>query len=166
MLNRIVLIGRLTRDPELRYTSNGTPVCNFTLAVERNYTNGNGEKDVDFINIVTWRGLAENCARHLGKGRLVGVDGSLQIRKSEKNNRTYINPEVNADNVRFLDFANNNNQRNNSQVKGNKQQSNNQGPGQQSKSKNNTQKGQQNSGQQVNEQYNDNFEGDDFNVPF
>ncbi|RQD74198.1 MAG: single-stranded DNA-binding protein, partial [Halanaerobium sp. MSAO_Bac5] len=68
MLNRIVLIGRLTRDPELRYTSNGTPVCNFTLAVERNYTNRQGDRDVDFINIVTWRGLAENCARHLGKG--------------------------------------------------------------------------------------------------
>ena len=59
LLNRIVLIGRLTRDPELRYTSNGTPVCNFTLAVERNYTNRNGDRDVDFINIVTWRGLAE-----------------------------------------------------------------------------------------------------------
>ena len=105
MLNRIVLIGRIVADPELRYTSSGVPVCNFRIACERNYTNRDGEKDVDFINIVTWRGLAENCARHLGKGRLVGVDGSLQIRKSENNNRTYINPEVNADNVRFLDFA-------------------------------------------------------------
>lgn len=105
MLNRIVLIGRLTRDPELRYTGNGTPVCNFTLAVERNFTNKEGKRDVDFINIVTWRGLAENCAKHLGKGRLVGVDGNLQIRKSENNNKTYINPEVIADNVRFLDFA-------------------------------------------------------------
>jgi single-strand DNA-binding protein len=164
MLNRIVLIGRLTKDPSLRYTENGTPVCNFTLAVERNYTNRDGDRDVDFINIVTWRGLAENCARHLGKGRLVGVDGSLQIRKSENNNRTYINPEVNADNVRFLDFANNNSQRKNSQAKGNKQQSNGQhskNNSQQSNSKNNTQKG-----QQVNEQYNDNFEGDEFEVPF
>jgi single-strand DNA-binding protein len=161
ILNRIVLIGRLTKDPSLRYTENGTPVCNFTLAVERNYTNRDGDRDVDFINIVTWRGLAENCARHLGKGRLVGVDGSLQIRKSQNNNRTYINPEVNADNVRFLDFANDNNQRKNSQAKGNKQQSNNQGPGQQSNGKN-----QQSNGQQVNEQYNDNFEGDDFDVPF
>jgi len=107
-MNKICLIGRLTASPELRYTGNGTPVCNFTLAVERNYTNRDGEKDVDFIDIVTWRGLAENCARHLGKGRLVGVDGSLQIRKSENNNRTYINPEVNADNVRFLDWDNNN----------------------------------------------------------
>lgn len=122
MLNRIVLIGRLTRDPELRYTSNGTPVCNFTLAVERNYTNRDGDRDVDFINIVTWRGLAENCARHLGKGRLVGVDGSLQIRKSENNNRTYINPEVNADNVRFLDFARDNNQGENGQNTNSNQQ--------------------------------------------
>ncbi len=106
MLNRIVLIGRLVRDPELRYTSNGTPVCNFTLAVERNYTNREGDRDVDFINIVTWRKRAETCAQHLGKGRLVGIDGSLQIRKSEskKDGRTYINPEVVAENVRFLDW--------------------------------------------------------------
>jgi len=106
LLNRIVLIGRLVRDPELRYTSNGTPVCNFTLAVERNYTNREGDRDVDFINIVTWRKRAETCAQHLGKGRLVGIDGSLQIRKSEskKDGRTYINPEVVAENVRFLDW--------------------------------------------------------------
>jgi single-strand DNA-binding protein len=108
MLNRIVLIGRLTASPELRYTSNGTPVCNFTLACERNYSDKQGDRPVDFINIVTWRGLAENCAKHLGKGRLVGVDGSLNIRKSESDGRTYINPEVNADNVRFLDFAKDN----------------------------------------------------------
>lgn len=112
ILNRIVLIGRLTASPELRYTSNGTPVCNFNLAVERNYTNRQGERDVDFINIVTWRGLAESCARHLGKGRLVGVDGSLHIKKSENNGRKYINPEVTADNVRFLDFAKDKNNQN------------------------------------------------------
>ena len=160
MLNRIVLIGRLTRDPELRYTSNGTPVCNFTLAVERNYTNRDGDRDVDFIKIVTWRGLAENCARHLGKGRLVGVDGSLQIRKSENNNRTYINPEVNADNVRFLDFGNNNSKSRSS----NQRQSQN----------NNQQQNKSNSSQQKNSkeqddfdaQFDDNFDADDFNVPF
>ena len=122
MLNRILLIGRLTRDPELRYTSNGTPVCNFTIAVERNYTNRDGDKDVDFINIVTWRGLAENCAKHLGKGRLVGVDGSLNIRKSESDGRTYINPEVNADNVRFLDFAKDNRKSNDSQKRKTKEE--------------------------------------------
>jgi len=160
LLNRIVLIGRLTRDPELRYTSNGTPVCNFTLAVERNYTNRNGDRDVDFINIVTWRGLAENCARHLGKGRLVGVDGSLQIRKSENNNRTYINPEVNADNVRFLDFGNNNGSRNNNQGQSQNNQSNRQ--------QNNNQ-AQQNKKQEQDDfdaQFDDNFDADDFDVPF
>ena len=161
MLNRIVLIGRLTRDPELRYTSNGTPVCNFTLAVERNYTNRDGDRDVDFINIVTWRGLAENCARHLGKGRLVGVDGSLQIRKSENNNRTYINPEVNADNVRFLDFGNNNKSRSNNQgqYKNNNQQ----------QKKENTGSSQQNNKKEQDDfdaQFDDNFDADDFDVPF
>ena len=95
------------RDPEMRYTGNGTPVSNFTLAVERNYTNQQGEREVDFINIVTWRKLAEHCAQHLGKGRLVAVDGSLQIRKSESNGRTYINPEVVANDVRFLDWPDN-----------------------------------------------------------
>ncbi len=107
MLNHVVLIGRLVRDPELRYTTNGTPVSNFTLAVERNYTNQQGERDVDFIRIVTWRKLAETCAHHLGKGRLVAVQGTLQIRKSEKDGRTYINPEVVASEVRFLDWPDN-----------------------------------------------------------
>jgi len=160
LLNRIVLIGRLTRDPELRYTSNGTPVCNFTLAVERNYTNRDGDRDVDFINIVTWRGLAENCARHLGKGRLVGVDGSLQIRKSENNNRTYINPEVNADNVRFLDFGSSNSRSNNQGQSQNNQNNNKQ---QQNKS------AQQNKKQEQDDfdaQFDDNFDADDFDVPF
>ncbi|HMA59767.1 MAG TPA: single-stranded DNA-binding protein [Halanaerobiales bacterium] len=111
MLNHIVLIGRLVRDPELRYTSNGTPVANFTLAVERNYRNQQGETEVDYIKIVTWRKLAENVAHHLGKGRLVAVEGSLQIRKSQgkNDNRTYINPEVIANNVKFLDWPSDNN---------------------------------------------------------
>jgi len=122
ILNRIVLIGRLTASPELRYTSNGTPVCNFTLACERNYSDKQGNRPVDFINIVTWRGLAENCAKHLGKGRLVGVDGSLNIRKSESDGRTYINPEVNADNVRFLDFAKDNQKGNDSQKRKTKEE--------------------------------------------
>ena len=122
MLNRIVLIGRLTKDPSLRYTSNGTPVCNFTLACERNYSDKQGDRPVDFINIVTWRGLAENCAKHLGKGRLVGVDGSLNIRKSESDGRTYINPEVNADNVRFLDFAKDNQKGNDNQKRKTKEE--------------------------------------------
>lgn len=108
MLNNITLIGRLTKSPELRYTSNGTPVTNFTLAVERNYKNKQGEKDVDFIKIVTWRGLAETCAEYLEKGRMVALNGRLQIRKSKDENRTYINPEVVANNVQFLDWGNDN----------------------------------------------------------
>jgi single-strand DNA-binding protein len=110
MLNHIVLIGRLTRDPEMRYTSNGIAVTSFTLAVQRNYANQQGEREVDFINIVTWRKLAETCAHHLGKGRLVAVEGRLQISRSEKDGRTYINPEVVANEVRFLDWAKEQNQ--------------------------------------------------------
>ena len=104
MLNRIVLIGRLVRDPDLRYTSSGTPVCNFTLAVERGFKNKNGDKEVDFIDIVAWRKLGETAAQHLNKGRLVAVDGRLQIRKSKKDGRTYVNPEVVAQDIRFLDW--------------------------------------------------------------
>jgi len=150
MLNRICLVGRLTKDPELRYTGNGTPVCNFRIACERNYTNRDGDRDVDFINIVTWRGLAENCARHLGKGRLVGIDGSLQIRKSKKDNRTYINPEVKADNVRFLDFANNNNQEKQPSVSD-----------QHKERVEKTLKG-----EEQDQEFDDNFNVDDFDVPF
>ena len=83
MLNKIILIGRLTQDPELRYTPNGNAVANFSLAVERSYTNRQGERDVDFIDIVVWRKQAETCANHLGKGRLVAVEGRLQIRSYE-----------------------------------------------------------------------------------
>ena len=122
MLNKIILIGRLRADVALRYTSDGTPVGNFTLAVERNYSNQNGERDVDFINIVVWRKLAETVAKHLGKGRLVAVEGSLQIRKSENNGKTYINPEVIANEVRFLDWPDSkkgNNQNNNDNQDGN-----------------------------------------------
>ena len=149
-MNKICLIGRLTASPELRYTSNGTPVCNFRIACERNYTNRDGDRDVDFINIVTWRGLAENCARHLGKGRLVGVDGSLQIRKSKKGNRTYINPEVKADNVRFLDFANNNNQEKQPSVSD-----------QHKERVEKTLKG-----EEQDQEFDDNFNADDFDIPF
>ena len=125
MLNSIAIIGRLVREPELRYTTNGTPVTNFTLAVERNYKNKQGEKDVNYIKVVTWRKLAELTAEHLDKGRMVAVDGRLQIRKSKDDNRTYINPEVVADNVQFLDWGNNDNSKpvqNNSKPAQNKQQ--------------------------------------------
>ncbi len=105
MLNRIILIGRLTRDPELRYTPSGTPVAKFTLAVDRR-TNKQGEKEADFIDIVTWQKVAETCANYLGKGRLVAVEGRLQIRSYDDNQGIRRKTaEVVAENVRFLDKA-------------------------------------------------------------
>ncbi len=103
MLNRIVLIGRLTRDPELRYTSTGVAVTSFALAVDRPFSN-NGQKEADFINIVTWKGLAETCANYLKKGKLTAVEGRLQIRNYDNNEgkKVYVT-EVVADNVRFLE---------------------------------------------------------------
>ncbi|MBZ4687749.1 MAG: single-strand DNA-binding protein [Clostridia bacterium] len=105
MLNRVILIGRLTRDPELRYTGSGIPVATFSLAVDRPFTNQQGERDTDFIRIVTWRKLAETCANNLGKGRLVAVEGRLQIRNYEdREGITRQAAEVIAGTVRFLDW--------------------------------------------------------------
>lgn len=111
MINRVVLIGRLTRDPELRYTPNGIAVATFTLAVDRPFTNQQGNRDTDFIRIVTWRQLAELCANYLKKGRLAGVDGRLQVRSFDNNEGRRITiSEVVADNVRFLEPAGTRNQ--------------------------------------------------------
>jgi len=106
MLNRIIIIGRLTRDPELRYTSSGTAVANFTLAVERNFKNKEtGKRDVDFIKVTVWQKLAENCAEYLNKGRMAAAEGQLHINKDKgKAGKTYTNAFVNASNVKFLGF--------------------------------------------------------------
>ncbi len=103
MLNRIVLIGRLTKDPELRYTQSGKAVCAFTLAVDRPYLANNGNREADFINIVVWNKTAENCAQYLAKGKLAAVDGRLQIRSydGQDGQRRYVT-EVIADNVQFF----------------------------------------------------------------
>jgi len=103
VINRIVLTGRLTRDPELRYTTSGKAVCSFSLAVDRRFS-GQGEKETDFIDIVTWQKLAEICASHLTKGRLVALDGRLQIRSYEtQDGQKRRVAEVVAENVTFLD---------------------------------------------------------------
>lgn len=104
MLNRVILIGRLTRDPELRYTPAGVAVTQFTLAVDRPFTGQGGEREADFIPVVTWRQLAETCANYLRKGRLTAVEGRIQVRNYENNEgkRVYVT-EVIADNVRFLE---------------------------------------------------------------
>lgn len=103
MLNRVILIGRLTKDPELRYTPTGIATCGFTLAVDRPVAAGK-DKEADFLNIVTWRQQAETCANYLRKGRLVAVEGRIQVRNYENNEgkRVYIT-EIIADNVRFLE---------------------------------------------------------------
>ena len=110
MLNRVILIGRLTRDPELRYTPAGVAVTQFTLAVDRPFTSQGGDREADFIPVVTWRQLAETCANYLRKGRLAAVEGRIQVRNYENNEgkRVYVT-EVIADNVRFLESANRDN---------------------------------------------------------
>lgn len=103
MTNRVVLIGRLTRDPEIKYTQAGVAVANFSLAVDRKFKNSSGDKETDFINIVVWRELAENCAKYLSKGKLAAVDGRLQIRPYETNDgQKRTAAEVVAEDVQFL----------------------------------------------------------------
>ncbi|WP_017756740.1 single-stranded DNA-binding protein [Calidifontibacillus oryziterrae] len=104
MINRVVLVGRLTKDPELRYTPNGVAVTQFTLAVNRTFTNQQGDREADFINCVVWRRAAENVANFLKKGSLAGVEGRLQTRNYEGQDgrRVYVT-EVVADSVQFLE---------------------------------------------------------------
>ncbi|RFU67271.1 single-stranded DNA-binding protein [Peribacillus saganii] len=104
MMNRVILVGRLTKDPELRYTPNGVPVATFTLAVNRAFTNQQGEREADFINCVVWRKPAENVANYLKKGSLAGVDGRVQTRNYEGQDgkRVYVT-EILAESVQFLE---------------------------------------------------------------
>lgn len=106
MLNKVVLIGRLTKDPELRYTPGGVAVTSFFIAVNRNFANNQGERETDFIPIVVWRAQAENCAKYLNKGRLVAVSGRIQTRSYDTpdGQRRYT-WEVVADEVQFLDWG-------------------------------------------------------------
>lgn len=111
-MNRSILVGRLTKDPELKYTPSGVAVCTFTLAVDRTFTNGNGEREADFIPIVTWRQLAETCANYIRKGKLVAVEGKVKVRKWDSDNGTRYITEIIADNVRFLESNRQHNQTN------------------------------------------------------
>ena len=111
MLNRIILIGRLTADPVLRYTQSGKAVTRFTLAVDRRPRPGQAEHETDFIDIVVWEKLGELCANHLGKGRMVAVEGRLQIRNYEtQDNQKRKAAEVIAESVHFLDWPKNSDQ--------------------------------------------------------
>ena len=104
MLNKIFIMGRLTRDPELRRTQSGTPVTSFSLAVDRDYKTQSGEKETDFIDVVAWRATAEFVAKYFTKGRMAVVEGRLQIRDwQDKDGNKRRSAEVVADNVYFGD---------------------------------------------------------------
>ena len=104
MLNKIILMGRLTRDPELRRTQSGTPVTSFSLAVDRDFKSQSGEKETDFIDIVAWRSTAEFVTKYFTKGRMAVVEGRLQIRDwTDKEGGKRRSAEVVADNVYFGD---------------------------------------------------------------
>lgn len=102
-MNKICLIGNLVADPELRSTGSGISVCTMRIAVNRRFANQQGEREADFFTVVAWRGLADNCARYLTKGRKVGVTGSMQTRSYEdKQGVKRTAYEVVADDVEFL----------------------------------------------------------------
>lgn len=107
MLNHIVIMGRLTRDPELRRTGNGTAVASFSLAVDRDFKNASGEKETDFIDVTAWRSTAEFVSKYFSKGRMAVVSGRLQIRTwTDKDGGKHRNAEVLANNIYFGDSKN------------------------------------------------------------
>lgn len=102
-MNKVILVGNLTRDPELSETPNGVPVCRFAIAVSRDYASANGNRETDFFNITVWRGRAENCGKYLKKGNKVAVVGSLQNRSYEDKDGIKRNvTDVIANEVEFL----------------------------------------------------------------
>ncbi|MGE7623574.1 single-stranded DNA-binding protein [Viridibacillus sp. NPDC096237] len=104
MINRAILVGRLTKDPELRYSQSGVAVARFTLAVNRTFKDVDGEKQADFINIVVWRKQAENTANFLKKGSLAGIEGRIQTGSYEgQDGKRIYTTEVVADSVQFLE---------------------------------------------------------------
>lgn len=130
MINRSVLVGRLTKDPDLRYTPSGVAVARFTLAVNRTFANAQGEKEADFINVTVWRKQAENAANYLKKGHLAGVEGRIQTGSYEgTDGKRVYTTEVVADSVQFLEPRTQSSQRENNQTQ-NQNQNQNQNNGQ------------------------------------
>lgn len=135
MINRVVLVGRMTKDPELRYTPSGVAVCRFTLAVNRSFSSQDGEKEADFIQCTVWRKPAENTANFLRKGSLTGVEGRIQTGSYEgTDGKRVYTTEVVCDSVQFLEPKNS------------------QGGGNQSGQQSNQQPNQQRPQQQTNQQ--------------
>ncbi|MGL4644978.1 MAG: single-stranded DNA-binding protein [Vagococcus fluvialis] len=127
MINNVVLVGRLTRDPELRFTSNGSAVASFNLAVNRNFTNQSGEREADFVNCVIWRKPAETLANYAKKGTLLGVVGRIQTRnyENQQGQKVYVT-EVVCDNFQLLEWNNSSQSQSNNNVSNQESQSFNQ----------------------------------------
>lgn len=140
MMNRVNIVGRLTKDPELRYTPNGVPVATFTLAVNRTWVkpDENGQVPADFINCVVWRKPAENTANYLKKGSLAGVDGRIQTRfyDGQDGKRVFVT-EVVAESVQFLEPKSSGNESQGNNNRGNQNQGNNRGNQSQNNNRNN-----------------------------
>ena len=104
MINRTVLVGRLTKDPELKYTPSGVPMARFTLAVNRPFSNQQGEKEADFINCIAWRKQAENLSNFMKKGNMVGIEGRIQTGSFEgQDGKRVFTTDVIADSIQFLE---------------------------------------------------------------
>ncbi len=101
-MNKVILVGNLTREPELSSTASGVAMCRIGIAVNRNYTNSDGNRETDFFNITTWRNLAERCGKYLHKGSKVGIVGNLQMRSYEVNGEKRNTIDIIADDVEFL----------------------------------------------------------------
>lgn len=102
-MNKAMLVGRLTADPELRHTGNGTPVCNFTLAINRRHADAQGNRQADYLPVIAWRQMAESCHKYLSKGKMAGVVGEIQTRSysAQDGSKRYVT-EIVADAVEFL----------------------------------------------------------------
>ena len=102
-MNTVNLIGRLTKDPELKYTATGIAICKFTLAVNRDFTNQNGEREADFIGCIAWRKQAETLAKFINKGALLGIEGRIQTGQYETENGIRYTTDVVCDTIQFLE---------------------------------------------------------------
>ena len=120
MLNKIIVMGRLTHDPELRRTGSGTPVCSFSIACDRDFKSQSGEKETDFFDVVAWRTTGEFVSKYFAKGRMVVIEGRLQIREwQDKEGNKRRSAEINADNVYFGDSRRDNGGEGGSYIGGN-----------------------------------------------
>ena len=106
MINKVILVGRITRDPEVKMVNSETAVCNFALACNRPYTRENGDREADFINCVAWRKQAENMGKYVRKGQLLGVEGRIQVRTYEQDGQKRYQTEVYCDQITFLESSN------------------------------------------------------------